>query len=155
MGNVFVNEQNFWEQTKFFMNDGVVQNKNYEGRTIWIVQRNKELSFYKKRKKKLTILNQRFFLKKTFEQYNIKKTIFNEQFYKTIVLQWENEEIDGKWKITLRKSEIKFLLNDKKKTYKMNYEWTIWKKSKAPISRKTLAPMAAMSWPNNTFRQIN
>ena len=114
MGNVFVNEQNFWEQTKFFMNDGVVQNKNYEGRTIWIVQRNKELSFYKKRKKKLTILNQRFFLKKTFEQYNIKKTIFNEQFYKTIVFQWENEEIDGKWKITLRKSEIKFLLKDKK-----------------------------------------
>ena len=78
------------------MNNGVVQNKNYDGRTIWIVQRNKELSFYKKRKKKLTILNQRFFLKKTFEQYNIKKTIFNEQFYKTIVFQWENEEIDGK-----------------------------------------------------------
>ena len=83
----------------------------------------------------------------------LKKRFFNEQFYKTIVFQWENEEIDGKWKITLRKSEIKFLLKDKK-TYKMNYEWTIWKKSRAPISRKTLAPMAAMSWPNNTFRQI-
>ena len=28
------------------------------------------------------------------------------------------------------------------------------KKPKAPISRQALAPMAAMSWPNNTFRQI-
>ena len=37
--------------------------KTNDGQTIWIVlQRNKELSLYKKRKKKLTILNQRFFL---------------------------------------------------------------------------------------------
>ena len=50
MGNVFVNKQNFsWTMVLFRI-------KTNDGQTIWIVlQRNKELSLYKKRKKKLTI----------------------------------------------------------------------------------------------------
>ena len=52
IGIVFVNEQNFKEQTKFFVNDGVVQKKMNDGRTTWIVQRNERtIVFLNERKK--------------------------------------------------------------------------------------------------------
>ena len=41
MGIVLVNERNFGEGTKFFLNDGVDQRENEKRRT-WIVQRNEK-----------------------------------------------------------------------------------------------------------------
>ena len=51
MDIVLVNERNFGERTKFFLNDGVVQRENEKRRT-WIVQRNeKTITFWKGTKK--------------------------------------------------------------------------------------------------------
>ena len=46
LGIVFLNEQNFWEWTNFFLKKGIVQKKTNDGWTKWIVQKDEKDCFF-------------------------------------------------------------------------------------------------------------
>ena len=123
MGIDFVNERNYsWKRLSL--------RKKNDGRTKWIVHRNKKLLLLKKKRFKIVWMNLKKLNEKIVEKIGKKpqsvfseRTIFRNKLFEKTIFYWTNiffEQIFKKWAIVLRTNAINFIFE----RWVVNEQWT-------------------------------